>query len=98
MREGRLVAVGRPRDLKKVVDQSLRLDLFFDPNHPPEPPENARQVIQQDGHWRFIVEWEAAPTLMTQINLSDIEDFRLYSATLEDLYLYYTGDDHAKQA
>ena len=94
MRAGSLVAVGRPRDLKKVVDQSLRLDLFFDPSLPPQIPQHARQVIKQDGHWRFIVEWDAIPSLMPQLNLAEIEDFRLYSATLEDLYLYYTGDEH----
>ena len=94
MREGSLVAVGRPRDLKKVVDQSLRLDLFFDPSHPPQIPQMVRQVIRQAGHWRFIVEWDAVPTLMSQLNLAEIEDFRLYSATLEDLYLHYTEEKH----
>ena len=34
MREGELDAVGRPSDLKKQVDQKLRLEMFFPPDRP----------------------------------------------------------------
>jgi ABC-2 type transport system ATP-binding protein len=34
MREGRLVAVGRPSDLKRAIDRKLRLEIFFAPGAP----------------------------------------------------------------
>ena len=37
MRQGELVALGRPSDLKAQVYQTLRLELFFQPDAPPDP-------------------------------------------------------------
>ncbi|MEM8859076.1 MAG: ABC transporter ATP-binding protein [Chloroflexota bacterium] len=91
MRSGSLLALGRPQALKKVIDHSLRLDLFFDPDQPPQVPAGLNQVMQQDGHWRYLVDWDEAPKLMNKLNLDQIDDFRLNSASLEDLYLYYAG-------
>ena len=34
----KLVALGRPADLKRAVDQKLRLELFFSPERPPALP------------------------------------------------------------
>ncbi len=102
MRDGRLTAVGNPKELKKQVDQSLRLDLFFEPSKPPTVPGSLAPVIDQDGHRRYMVAWDAIPEIMAQLNLDEIDDLRLNSASLEDLYLHYTveesagGDHHAE--
>ncbi len=93
MRRGNLIAVGNPKELKKSVDQSLRLDLFFEPGHPPFVPHSLDPVIDQEGHRRYMIAWEILPTIMAQLNLDEIDDLRLNSASLEDLYLHYTAED-----
>jgi ABC-2 type transport system ATP-binding protein len=89
LRDGRLVALGRPADLKKAVDRKLRLELFAAPDAcPPVPPGlNLRQV--QPGRWIALVDRGDAGGLLNHLDLGQIEDFHLYSATLEDLYVYY---------
>lgn len=90
MREGELVAVGRPSDLKQAVDRKLRLELVFLPGSPPAlPPELPRHEIQP-GRWIVLLEWNEATTVLSGLDLDRVDDFRLYSATLEDLYVHYT--------
>lgn len=89
MREGKLVANGRPQDLKQQVDQKLRLELFFAPHHPPQLPLHLPRHEIQAGHWVALLDWEEVTTVLNTLDLAYIDDFRLYSATLEDLYLHY---------
>ncbi len=90
MRDGGLIAVGNPKELKKAVDQSLRLDLFFEAGKPPAVPDRLEPVVDQEGHRRYMVDWDEIPQIMAQLNLDEIDDLRLNSASLEDLYLHYT--------
>ncbi|HNT77783.1 MAG TPA: ABC transporter ATP-binding protein [Anaerolineae bacterium] len=91
MRDGALAAVGRPADLKRTVDQKLRLELFCSPDAPPHfpPPLTPHEV--QPGRWTVLVERQAASAVLGQLDLTQVDDFRLYSATLEDLYLHYAA-------
>ncbi len=91
LRAGELVAVGRPSDLKKQVDQKLRLELFTAADAQPHLPDGmpVRQI--QPGRWIAWVERAEAGALLNQLDLTRIDDFRLYSATLEDLYVYYVA-------
>lgn len=90
LRAGKLVAIGRPSELKRQVDRLLRLELFFEPDHPPVLP--AELVCdRRPGHWRVFLEWHQVELTLNRLNLSQIDDFRLYSATLEDLYLHYAS-------
>jgi ABC-type multidrug transport system ATPase subunit len=91
MRDGKLVANGRPSDLKQVVDQQLRLELFFTPGQEPTVPAHLPKQIVQVGHWLLLVNWNEVTAVLNQLDLSQIDDFRLYSATLEDLYLHYAS-------
>jgi ABC-2 type transport system ATP-binding protein len=89
MRGGELVAVGRPSDLKQAVDHKLRLELVFRPGSPPDlPPELPRHEIQP-GRWISLLEWSEATTVLSGLDLDRVDDFCLYSATLEDLYVHY---------
>jgi ABC-2 type transport system ATP-binding protein len=89
LRAGELVAVGRPSELKRQIDQMLRLELFFAPETPPTLPPDMIYYSLTPGHWQILLErHQVTPTLDT-LDLSQIDDFRLYSATLEDLYLHY---------
>jgi ABC-2 type transport system ATP-binding protein len=89
MRQGELVAVGRPSDLKRVVDRKLRLEIFFSPAAPPVlAPELPRYALEP-GRWIILLEREEASAVLDRLDLCRVDDFRLYSATLEDLYVHY---------
>lgn len=88
---GELVAVGRPSVLKKQVDQQLRLELFFSPETPPQLPPYLSHHQLQPGRWLAWVDRSEVGQLLTHLNLEQLDDFRLYSATLEDLYVHYAN-------
>lgn len=89
MRAGRLVAVGRPAELKRAIDQKLRLELFFAPEYVPSLPAGLAYTPLEPGHWLVLVDRPDVPALLERLRLDQLDDFRLYSATLEDLYLHY---------
>ncbi|GAB4376856.1 MAG: ABC transporter ATP-binding protein [Elainellaceae cyanobacterium] len=89
LRSGKLVAIGRPSELKQQVDRMLRLELFFEPDNPPALPAELTCDQPSPGHWRIFLEWQQVEPTLNRLDLSQIDDFRLYSATLEDLYLHY---------
>jgi ABC-2 type transport system ATP-binding protein len=89
MREGELVALGKPSELKSLVDKKLRLELFFSPDAPPRLPPTLPCRRLDAGRWLVLLEWEEMIPVLNQLDLSQLDDFRLYSATLEDLYLHY---------
>jgi hypothetical protein len=91
MREGELVVVGRPSDLKRAVDQKLRLELFFSPAMPPALPPDLVCHQLEAGRWLVLLEREQMMDVLNGLNLERIDDFRLQSATLEDLYLHYAA-------
>jgi ABC-2 type transport system ATP-binding protein len=89
LRAGELVALGRPLDLKRQVDHQLRLELFFPPDDPPPlPPDLLRRELAP-GRWLVYLDRPQAAAILQTLDLARLDDFRLYSATLEDLYLYY---------
>ena len=91
MRGGELVAVGRPSDLKRAIDRKLRLELFIAPDTKLDlPPELPRRETQP-GRWLVLLEWEQATVVLNALDMERIDDFRLYSATLEDLYVHYAS-------
>lgn len=92
MLNGRLVANDQPQALKKQVDHKLRLELYFDPAAPPTLPASLTPLTLQPGHWLVLIDWDDTTAVLNQLNLTQLDDFRLYSATLEDLYLYYAAD------
>lgn len=95
MRGGVLAAVGSPVELKRAVDQTLRLELVFSPGCEPDLPAGLTPHTVQPGRWMVAIERRDAAAVLaavqTQLDLGRIDDFRLYSATLEDLYLYYAN-------
>ncbi len=91
MREGKLVAVGLPSDLKKTVDRKLRMEMFFRPAEPPVLPAGMISHELQPGRWITWIDRDEVSSVLNRLNLAELEDFHLYSATLEDLYVYYTA-------
>lgn len=85
---GRLIAVGRPGQLKAELNRQLRLEIVFDPARPPALPDGAQPHPTGPGRWHLLVDRAAGPAYVAALTSSPgVEDFRLSTATLEDLYL-----------
>ncbi len=91
MWQGRLVALGRPSELKQQIDHQLRLELFFSEGTRPQLPPHLHIHELDRGRWLVYLHREEVNPTLNSLNLSEIDDFRLYSVTLEDLYLHYAG-------
>ena len=91
MRDGELVVVGRPSELKREVDQKLRLEMFLSPDVTPALPNGLTGHQVQPGRWLAWLDRSQVGTVLNDLNIDQLDDFRLYSATLEDLYVYYTS-------
>ena len=89
LRDGELVALGRPSELKRTVDRKLRLELVVSPERAAPFPAGLSATEVQPGRWVTLLEREEAMGVLNRLDLSQIDDFRLYSATLEDLYVHY---------
>ena len=88
MRAGRLIAVGRPGQLKAALNHQLRLEMVFTPGQPPSLPPGADPRETGPGRWHCLIPREAAPAYLEALNRAPgIEDFTLSTASLEDLYL-----------
>ncbi len=94
LRAGELVALGKPGELKQAVDRKLRLELFFSPETPPALLPDSPISRLEAGRWLVLLEWEQVTATLNSLNLEQLDDFRLYSATLEDLYLHYAAQPH----
>lgn len=94
LRAGELVAQGKPSELKQAVDRKLRLELFFSPECPPALPPGLPQMQLEPGRWFVMLEWEHLAATLESLKQAQLDDFRLYSATLEDLYLHYAAQPH----
>ena len=92
--QGKLVALGAPSHLKQRLDQSLRLDivlpaedLFATSN--PFPATIPITKLDQS-RWVLRLNRDQVEDVLSTLTAYGIDDFRLSSATLEDLYLHYT--------
>ncbi|MEZ4642269.1 MAG: ABC transporter ATP-binding protein [Chloroflexota bacterium] len=91
MRAGSLVALGKPSELKRQVDNQLRLELFFSPAAPPALPSHLTPLELDTGRWLVYLGKEDVAAALHLLELSQVDDFRLHSATLEDLYLHFAN-------
>lgn len=86
---GKLVALGKPADLKAQVDRKLCLELFFSPEAPPILPAGCQPQAIATGRWLVYLDRQEAGSVLNALDMERVDDFRLYSATLQDLYLHY---------
>jgi ABC-2 type transport system ATP-binding protein len=87
MKAGKLVALGRPSALKEQLNQRLRLEITFDPDRPPVLPDGAQPHILTPGRWLLHLAPDEAQLYLACLRQGGPYDFRLSTATLEDLYL-----------
>jgi ABC-type multidrug transport system ATPase subunit len=89
LNKGRLIAVGSPTDLKKQIDRRIRLELIYTSNDLLSLP--AEMVAHEigNGRWLVYLERNQLEQVLDILKSSQAFDFRVYSATLEDLYMHY---------
>jgi ABC-type uncharacterized transport system ATPase subunit len=99
MSQARIVGLGRVSELKAQLEQEVNLELFLKP----EVAAAAEQVLEtmrearrlQPYQWRVTVEragGEAAiHHILSLVKLERLEDFRVHTASLEDVYMKLTG-------
>ncbi|MEI7554382.1 ABC transporter ATP-binding protein [Candidatus Chlorohelix sp.] len=99
MSRGRMVGMGRVSELKSKIDQSVRLELFIKPDRI-EVCESQLVALEQARqlkpyHWVVLVPRENAEEdiykVLGGIRLDNLEDFRVQTASLEDVYMAFTG-------
>jgi ABC-2 type transport system ATP-binding protein len=92
LHQGKLIAIGRPADLKRNLGSKLRIDLRFQPESPPAVPSDLACDRQSAEHWVVLTEWPGAIRLLTSLAPERLEDFRMQSPSLEDLYIHYVQE------
>lgn len=95
---GRLMALGTPGELKARIDQRVRLELLFKAE-----ANGAAALLQELGeatpltrqHWTVLCHREGArgaiDRVLAQIGLDRLDDFRILTPSLEDVYLQMGG-------
>ena len=92
MKDGKLIVNGRPADLKKQINQKMRLELYFGKQYVPSLPPHLDKQIINNGHWHVWINADEVSALFNQLDFNQLDDFKLVSATLEDLYIYYATE------
>lgn len=89
LREGQLAALGKPSELKRDVDRTLRLEIFCASELLPDLPDHLTIHQLQPGRWLILLDWDDVAPVMNRLQNQQIDDIHLSSATLEDVYLHY---------
>ncbi|HEX2914792.1 MAG TPA: ABC transporter ATP-binding protein [Chloroflexia bacterium] len=105
MSDARVVGLGRVSELKAQLDQQVVLELFLRP----ESAYAAEQVLSntpqaqksRPNEWTVRVPRqggeEAIHQILSQVQLARLEDFRVHTASLEDVYMQMTGHHIANE-
>lgn len=95
---GRVIALGSPAELKRQVDDRVRLELAFKHDAAVDAMVLASlgEVRKSgDRRWMLLVPRANAGTVvsaaMNRVDLASLDDFRIVTASLEDVYLQLGG-------
>jgi ABC-type multidrug transport system ATPase subunit len=97
---GAIQALGTPGELKRLVEDSMRLELRLRSGVAQAPAENILLTIPgstcvQPGRWQVVAPRSNVmgllQTLTERVGLDAVDDFRLVTPTLEDVYLKLTA-------
>ncbi len=97
--KGKIIALGTPGELKAKVDDRVRIEIKFKPQRSFDPldlikPFKDYKKIDQDKWQIFIPKSQVSSIynqVMSNINLDDLDDFRLMTTSLEDVYIPLAG-------
>lgn len=100
---GAAVAVGTPGELKAQVDYTVRVEVRLKPGKDGGALAALPGSVRlREGWYRITAAREQAQELLglvaARTGLADLDDFRLVTPSLEDVYLRYTRDPAAKCA
>jgi ABC-type multidrug transport system ATPase subunit len=92
---GRAVAIGTPGELKSKVDRTVRVEVRLKPGADEGPLAGLPGATRvREGSFRVTATREQAQELLgmvlTRTTFADLDDFRLVTPSLEDVYLRYT--------
>jgi ABC-2 type transport system ATP-binding protein len=91
MRNGRVVALGRPAQLKGEISNQFRLELTGSADRPAMLPAWVRCAQLEPGRWLAVIDKADVGSVLADLDVNEYDDVRLSSATLEDLYLHYAA-------
>lgn len=103
IRSGQILAVGTSGELKAKVNQSVRVEVALRPGTSPELVEQAlgRQDVHPTGAYRYtlVVHRQEAESALARLMpyLETLDDFRVITPNLEDVYLQLTGGERIEQ-
>ncbi len=105
MNEGQIVGLGRVSELKARLDQNVGLELFLRPETALAAEESLTAIPQarrvRENQWSVLVSRqggeEAIHHILSRVRLDRLEDFRVHTASLEDVYLDLTGHSIASE-
>jgi ABC-2 type transport system ATP-binding protein len=96
---GKIIALGTPGQLKDQVEDRVRIEIKFKPGAPIEQVacmkdiEGATQL--KNGNWQIFMPKNDIPSLynsiMNKIDFHFLDDFRMMTTTLEDVYIAMGG-------
>lgn len=96
---GRLVALDTPGELKRRVADQVRLQVRIRDSYLDSAGDTLRQLEGsrevRPGRWEITAPQSAATALLPEVvgalGLEALDDFRLITPTLEDVYVHFTG-------
>lgn len=91
LQKGLLVALGQPTDLKRQLSQDLRLE-FLCERDLDLAVAGLNLRLLAPGHWRARVPRSELDNVLQLLARCSIDDFKLSSPSLEDIYIHYATD------
>jgi ABC-2 type transport system ATP-binding protein len=96
---GRIIALGTPGELKAKVDQRIHLELVLSPGYEDRAAiiETLGEAVQVTGQqWVVWISRDEAPQVIDRVlrdvGLDCLDDFRILTPTLEDVYLRLSNE------
>lgn len=91
MKNGRFTALGHPPELKRDLADSMRLEVWYPAGHVMMFPAELPQHWKSDDNVVLTIPRDRVTEILARISVHESVDYRLYSATLEDLYLHHVS-------
>jgi ABC-2 type transport system ATP-binding protein len=103
--KGKIIAYGTPGELKAKVDNRVRIEIKFKPHHSINPDEFLKSFSDykqlNTDKWQIFVPKSQISSVYNQIiskiSIEDLDDFRLMTTTLEDVYIHMGGGSNTDE-
>lgn len=89
LKEGRLVALGAPAELKSSLRSQVRLSITLGDTQMHRLPDYVRVQSAHRGKVVALIDSSDLPHLTKDVDLTQFPEFTMHTATLEDVYVSY---------